>query len=80
MFSTSLSKSVLRLTVMALLSVPYISTAIIKPRDNTTMLFINSVPFLSIFTLLFGFANAIFVKANLVNDDHSGFLPIDKND
>jgi hypothetical protein len=79
MLSTSLGKSCLRLIVMALLVAPFNSLLLIKPKDNPSMLFINSVPYFSMYTLLFGFANVIFVKANLVNDDNSGFLPIEKD-
>jgi hypothetical protein len=79
MLSTSLLKSVIRLLVMAILVVPFSSILLIEPTDNVTMLFNNSVPYLLMFAALFGCANVIFVKANLVNDDHSGFMPLAKD-
>ena len=82
MLSTSWGKSGLRLLIIVLLLAPFGSVYLMVPSDASialTIVFKTAVPCLLMFTLLFGCANAVFVKAKLVNDVHSGSLPFDKD-
>lgn len=83
MLYTSAGKSVLRLLIIVLLLAPFGSIYLMIPKDANIALVIvfkTAVPCLLMFTLLFGFSNVLFVKTKLVNDDHSGSLPLDKTD
>ncbi len=82
MLSTSWGKGGLRLVISILLLAPFGSIFLMVPSDAAialTIVFKTAVPCLLMFALLFGCANALFVKARLVNDDHSGSLPLDKD-
>jgi hypothetical protein len=83
MLSTSWGKSGLRVLIIVLLLAPFGSIYLMVPRDASialTIVFKTAVPCLLMFALLFACANAAFVKAKLVNDDHSGSLPLGKDD
>ena len=81
MLQTSWIKSTYRVLIIILLIAPFGSIYLLVPATASMpimIIFKSAVPVLLIFTTVFGFANCLFVKAKLVNDENSGTLPIEK--
>jgi hypothetical protein len=81
MLQTSWGKGFARIPIIIILMAPFASIFLLVPSTANMVIMIifkTAVPVTLIFIIVFGFANSLFVKAKLVNDDHSGSLPIEK--